>query len=105
MIRLGVIGYGRRTRHVLDTIYRVDPDVRVVAIADPRADDLHQSDGSTLGDVSWFYDGVAMLDATQLDGVLISTRCSSHTPLAIEVLNRDLPLFLEKPVSIDWEQL
>lgn len=105
MIRLGVIGYGRRTRYVLDTIRRVDPSVRVVAIADPRADALRQSDSDALGDVSWFYDGVAMLDVTRLDGVVISTRCSSHTPLAIEVLNRDLPLFLEKPVSITWEQL
>lgn len=105
MIRLGVIGYGRRSRVVLDAIARVDPSARVVAVVDPRAGAIRDADPNALRDVSWHEDAHRMLAEVPLDGVLIGTRCSSHTPLAIQVLDRDLPLFLEKPVATDWDQL
>ena len=36
---------------------------------------------------------------------LIGTRCSLHTPMAVKVAARGLPLFLEKPVATSEEQV
>lgn len=105
MIRLGVIGYGNRMRWVLDTVNRVDSNTTVVAIVDPQADALRTAYPGPLRSAAVYEDVDRMLDADDLDGVLIGTRCSLHTPLAIKVLERHLPLFLEKPVATNWEQL
>ena len=39
------------------------------------------------------------------DALLIGTQCHLHAPLAVAVARSGLPLFLEKPVGISWEQL
>lgn len=105
MIRLGVIGYGRRMRHVLATLDRFEAGTRVVALVDPQAEALRQEFPDALAGATAYDSAAAMLDAGGLDGVLIGTRCSLHTPYAVEVLARGLPLFLEKPVAISMEQV
>ncbi len=105
MIRLGVIGYGRRLRHVLGVIDRFEAGTRVVALLDPNAEALRAEFPDALADATIYDDPTRMLDEGKLDGVLIGTRCALHTPYAIAVLARHLPLFLEKPVAIDAEQL
>ncbi len=94
MIRLGVIGYGTRMRWVLDTIDRVGSDAMVTALVDPQADALRAAYPSPLRSAAIYEHVDRMLDEADLDGVLIGTRCSLHTPLAIKVLERNLPLFL-----------
>ncbi|GAC1435506.1 MAG: hypothetical protein NVSMB65_09520 [Chloroflexota bacterium] len=54
---------------------------------------------------TFYHDLEELLDRAALDGVLIGTRCSLHAPYAAQVLERHLPLFLEKPVAISWDQL
>lgn len=105
MLRLGVIGYGRRIQHVLQTIARFNAGTQVVALVDPAASTLQQQHADTLGAAQIYETAPEMLDQAALDGVLIGTRCNLHTPYAIEVLARNLPLFLEKPVAISDEQL
>jgi len=46
-----------------------------------------------------------MLDMEELDGIMIGTRCNLHTDMAINVIERGIPLFLEKPVSITIEEV
>jgi predicted dehydrogenase len=105
LIRLGVIGYGRRIRSVLATIDRFRAGTHVVAVVDPRADALRAEYAEQLANATFYDDADRMLDEAGVDGVLIGTRCSLHTPFAIKVLERHLPLFLEKPVATSWEQL
>lgn len=105
MIRLGVIGYGRRIRHVLATIGRFNAGTAVVAVVDPQAAALRDEFPVELAGAAPYEDAETMLDREGLDGVLIGTRCSLHAPYAAAVLRRDLPLFLEKPVATGWEQL
>ncbi len=105
MIRLGVVGYGRRIRHMLRVIDRFKAGTKVVAVLDPRAEELRRECGDELAGVTFYDDVATMCDEGQVDGVLIGTRCSLHTPYAIEVLERNLPLFLEKPVAISFEQV
>jgi predicted dehydrogenase len=49
--------------------------------------------------VSFYEEPDEMFDNEQLDGVMIGTRCSLHTKMAVKVLERNIPLFLEKPVA------
>lgn len=105
MIRLGVIGYGRRLRHMVAVIDRFNAETRVVSIVDPRAEALKAEFPDSLADATIYDDAGRMLDAGGVDGVLIGTRCSLHTPYAIPVLARHLPLFLEKPVATSIAQL
>src|SRR5437879_11507539 len=104
MTRLGVIGYGRRMRSVLATIGEVDGSTRVAALVDPRAAELRGAFPDELAGAAFYEDAAAMLADADLDGVLIGTRCSLHTPYACAVLAAGLPLFLEKPVATSWEQ-
>jgi len=104
MLRLGVIGYGRRIQSVLGTLERFKAGTRVVAMVDPRFAQLQDANPEKLAEVTGYASVERMLDEGELDGVMIGTRCNLHTPYAIKVLERGLPLFLEKPVCIDWEQ-
>ena len=45
-----------------------------------------------------------MLEENEFDGIIIGTRCNIHTELAVKVLKKRIPLFLEKPVAISMEQ-
>lgn len=105
MLRLGIIGYGRRMRSVLGTIDRFAAGTRVVGLVDPRGAELREAFPDGLADATVFPDVDRLLDDGGLDGVLIGTRCSLHTPYAVKVLERGLPLFLEKPVATSWEQV
>lgn len=103
--RLGVIGYGRRLRSMLATLRRLEPDAVVAALVDPAAVALKAEFPSDLGATSVYPDARALAGHQGLDGVMIGTRCTLHTPYAIEVLASGLPLFLEKPIATSWEQL
>lgn len=108
MIRLGVIGYGGRIRGVLGLIDRLDVGAEVVAITDVRNDEIRQemeSAGEDPNKIAFYTDPDEMLDKEQLDGALVGTRCSLHARMAVKVLQRNLPLFLEKPVATNMEDL
>src|SRR5690242_15969219 len=94
-------------RSVLATLRRVEPDARVVALLDPRAEALRAEFPGELGEPTCYGpDGLAaMLERSDLDGLMIGTRCTLHTPYALAALARGLPLFLEKPIATSWEQL
>lgn len=81
------------------------PGVDLVAAVDPQRDTIVALGEGRYDKVAWYDDIVSMLDATAPDGVMIGTTCNLHTDLAVEVLGRGLPLFLEKPVAIDSDQL
>lgn len=105
MKRLAVIGYGGRMRHVLHEIEKFNAGTEVVAVIDPAEEQLRQQFPDKLAGVTFYDDADTMLDQAAPDGVLIGTRCNLHTPYAVKVLQRNLPLFLEKPVAIDFDQL
>lgn len=108
MLKIGVIGYGGRISAFIDIMLKYEQGVEIAAIADINLDRVRKMLGDRgigSSSVSLYTDAEHMLDREQLDGVLIGTRCSLHTPMAIKVMARNLPLFLEKPVAISMEQL
>lgn len=104
--RIGFIGYGLRSRTMMQSFRALEADIAVAAIVDPRTEQIRAEiadDPYFTGAV--FYDTPEeMLARAELDGVFIGTRCSLHAKLAALVLESGLPLFLEKPVCISEEQ-
>ena len=128
-IRIGVIGYGVRIDMLMDQMYDLPIDVEVTAIADKNhqrvkelmlksgsAEKQHQMEIDKIDgmlrqcpmnpDHIHFYDTAEeLLDKEELDGVMVGTNCDTHAYFAKLVLDKNLPLFLEKPVGICKEDL
>jgi predicted dehydrogenase len=104
MLELGVIGYGARLQYIVSALGAYSVPHRIAALTDPRGAELKEG-REELAETRLYDDADAMLAGEHLDGVLIGTRCSLHTPMALKVAARNLPLFLEKPVATSLEQL
>ena len=106
MLRIGIIGYGNRISHMARALRVYGIPYQVTAIADPRAREIQATNDSFLAEAS-FYDSADDLlqHYDQLDGVMIGTRCLLHTEMACKVAPTGLPLFLEKPVAITFDQV
>ncbi|MGG1551619.1 Gfo/Idh/MocA family protein [Paenibacillus ferrarius] len=105
-MNIGVIGYGRRMGSVVDKVLQQDPSVRVSAIVDVNRAGVE----ARVAEKGWegitYYDKVdEMLAAEHMDGVMVGTRCTLHTPMALKVLEKGLPLYLEKPVATHMADL
>ncbi len=109
MIRLAVIGSGLRAAHLVKLAQGMSPDVRLVTVVDPDGDSARanlREEGVSFDDTR-FLDSVddVIEHADDYDALMLGTRCDLHTPIAVKLAKLGLPLFLEKPVSITFEQL
>jgi predicted dehydrogenase len=105
-MRIGVIGFGLRIRHLTTELSKLDPECRIAAIADPRIGEIKPSLPFDYADeIALFEDADELLANTKLDGVVVGTRCNLHAEMALKVLKLNLPLFLEKPVATNYEDL
>ncbi|OAO89192.1 hypothetical protein AXX17_ATUG03440, partial [Arabidopsis thaliana] len=107
-MKIGIIGYGTRMHYFLDRLLELERGVEVAAIADldlPKVKSLLAEKGLTGESVHFYTDADDMLEQEVLNGVMIGTRCSLHTEMAIKVMSRNLPLFLEKPVGISMADM
>ncbi len=101
-MRLAVVGYGARIRGVLKYVQQANPECKVTAVVDIRKDKaLSGAEGSN--GIRLFDTPEEMLEREKPDGVLIGTRCSLHTEMALKVLPAGIPLYLEKPVATTME--
>ena len=102
MIKLGVIGYGGRGAGMVAHMeFHEAFGAKLVALCDADLDGARQrliGRDKDPASVRLYDDPDRMLDDEDLDAVMVSTRCSGHGPMAIKVLARNLPLFIEKPV-------
>lgn len=106
MLRIGIIGYGNRVAHMARALHVWNIPYQVTLIADPRADLIRANDDGLLAGTTFVESTEQLLaQANQLDGVMIGTRCNLHAELACKVAQTGLPLFLEKPVAITFEQV
>lgn len=128
-ICIGVIGYGVRIDMLMDQLNELPVDVEVTAVADPnpeRVKELMLKNGSLElqhqmeidkidgllrkcpmdpEKIRFYQTAEEMLDKEILDGIMVGTNCNTHTHFAKMVLDKNLPLFLEKPVGISKEDL
>lgn len=110
MLRIGALGFGRRARTVLEQLEAMDSDVRFVAAWDAAPEYSREVVSYTKirekpEDVRYYDEPEQMLDKEELDGIIIGTRCSLHTPMAIKAASRGVPIFIEKPVATNMDDL
>lgn len=107
---IAVIGFGLRAEYMIRNIQQFNMNARVSCICDldmvsvkKRLHTIH-----IIEENIHFYqsdDLDDMMTQEDIDGIMIATHCSNHTELACKVMKYNLPIFLEKPVSITQEQL
>ena len=110
MKKIGVIGLGYRVSHVIgEMLNNATDDAKVVAITDINQEKIKTAIDFCPGiydeNVRIYQDADKMLADEKLDGVFIGTRCNLHTFYAVKVIEKGIPLFLEKPVSTNIEDL
>jgi len=96
--KIAVLGAGVIARRHVRTLTRF-PDVRVCAVADvqvDRARELAAGVGAQPYD-----DPRAMLDRERPDAVYVCVPPFAHGDLDLDVVQRGLPMFVEKPVAAD----
>ena len=105
MLQVGIIGYGYRSNYLWQKMLKRLNACTLAAIADPRAEELKKQLSNELPDCKFYKTAEEMLATEMLDGVMIGTGCNLHTKYTRLVAQYNLPLFLEKPVCINEEQL
>ncbi len=95
-VGIGVVGAGFMGRQHLDFI-RAAPGAALVAVADPAA-----VEGAF--ECPIYQSAAAMLDAVELDAVIVANPNPFHVDTAIECLEAGVAVLLEKPVAVDYAQ-
>ncbi len=96
-VRLAVMGCGWIAGNRLRQIAR-DDLVRVVALVDPSAEACENT-RTWAGDAEVVTDP-DRLDPDWVDGVMISTPSALHAAQAVALLERGLPVFVQKPLGV-----
>lgn len=106
-ISICVIGFGARAEGMLRNFNTFEMGVELTGVVDTnrQAAMKHITNaGFDAGRVEFFEDADTMLSALKPDGVVVSTRCDTHTDFAVQVMKHHIPMLLEKPVCISMEQ-
>jgi predicted dehydrogenase/threonine dehydrogenase-like Zn-dependent dehydrogenase len=103
-VRLGVIGAGNYASTMLLPHLARRPDVRLVEVATATGLSARNAQRK-FGFERCSTDYGGLLDANDVDAVLIATRHHLHAPMACEALQAGKTVFVEKPLAIDEEQL
>jgi len=108
MLKIGVVGYGSRISGVLDELMRVESSCVITSVVDIRLAEVRtklQEKGFDISNIAFYERVEDMLEAKDVDGIFIGTRCDLHTELALKIIPTGIPLFLEKPVSTNEADL
>lgn len=102
---------GQRMAEVFGRLIHLH-ECELAAVADPNTEgvktrmrDILGWDEQKINSVRFYSEAGAMLESEELDGVMIGTRCSMHAALASMIIDRGIPMFLEKPIAISPDGL
>ena len=98
MIRIGQIGVGNWGKNLLRNFTALS-DCRVVAVSDLDRGILERV-GKRYPGVQLFSEAEKLIDATEVDAVVIATEPVTHFPLAKRALERGKHVFVEKPMTL-----
>src|ERR1051325_7089396 len=98
-VRIGFIGLGNRGDQVLDAFLK-HPDAEVTAICDLNAAYLDFAAKKIGTSPKRFKEYRALLDAKDLDAVVIATPDHWHALMAIEACQAGKDVYVEKPLSL-----
>lgn len=100
-IKIGFIGCGGNANGHMNNITNNVENGVLVAVCDLREELANRA--SERYDAKAYTDHRKMLDEQDLDAVYISIPVFAHGKPELDVLERGLPFFVEKPVAIDME--
>jgi len=100
MFRVGLIGAGRMGRTHLRALAE-SKHVRIVAVAEPSA---QHREACTGAGIRLHETAETMLDAGDIDGVLVAAPTKLHLELVEQALARGLPVLCEKPCGANPEE-
>ena len=98
MIKIGFIGLGAMARNHLERLGEI-PNATVVAGADPDAQ--RREERAAKFGFRGYADYQEMLEQTDLDAVYVCLPPYAHTGQEQAVIERNLAIFVEKPVCLD----
>lgn len=106
MIRLGVIGHGRRMASFISKCLRPvsREEIRITGIVDPDEPGARSRLDEGDGEAVFFSSLDELVKKASIDAIMIGTRCNLHAHYAIQAAAYDVPLYVEKPVAITMEQ-
>ena len=108
-VKMAVIGHGQRGRGLLKDILLNMPDVEVIAICDNYADRVEAAQNEVekrsgkrpFGSVNY----MDILNLEALDAVLVATSWETHVEVAIDALQKGIPVALEVGGAYSIERL
>lgn len=106
-IKLGIIGIGNMgSSHAKNIKNGKCPEIELVAIADTNPERIEWAKEQDYAEnITYFDDAVKMLDSGLIDSCLIAVPHYDHTKYAIECLNRDIHVMVEKPAGVYTKQV
>lgn len=108
-LRVGIIGMGGYARTLHTTVQALEQagECTLVCSCSQRgtsAPEVEQFQMVERGALI-FTDYIEMLDACELDVVVIPTPVDEHAPMHAECVRRELAIYLEKPPTLNWAEL
>jgi len=105
-VRIGIVGFGNMGKYHADNIYEQKiTNLRLVAVCDINPERIKLAKSCYGETLSYFDDTVDLFRAGKLDAVIICTPHYSHPSLAIEALEYNLHVLIEKPAGVYTKQV
>ncbi len=104
MFKIAIIGCGAIAQTHISFLKEVE-NVKIVALCDIQIEKAQKCKETYVNDAIIFDDYIKMLDKIDLDAVHICTPHYLHSEMAIQALNRNINVLLEKPVAITLNQV
>lgn len=96
-VRLGLIGVGRWGRNIVRTVTGLGGRAALAAMASRNPDTA----GLVPADCRLFTDWRDLLDAGDLDGVIIATPPALHAEMALAAIGAGIAVLVEKPLTMN----
>ena len=97
-LRIGLAGYGRRGRGHIRAVNEI-PEARLIAISDP-VEAAREAASIELEDVAVHATIADMVDAGLIDAVIVAAPAHLNGNVAIDAINRGVPVLIEKPPAL-----
>lgn len=105
-IKLGIIGCGNMgTKHAGYVLSGQCPEIEVVAIADTNPERILWLKENLEGDITYFDDGIKMLDSGLIDSCIVCVPHYDHPYFAMECMKRGIHVMVEKPAGVHTKQV
>lgn len=110
MLRIGIVGCGLQAATIAGYLGIYGDDYEVAAVTDYDFENakarMAQKKVRIADSCRFFHDvGEFIASAPKLDGIIIGTFCTFHTEVACQLEVLGVPLYIEKPVAISFEQI